>query len=221
MHVLQYIFCLLSLAIFCCCCFFACLLAVFIFICSDTFSKCLNKMIEFLTRSIKRIQHYLLVSISLLVLLIQANSTGYRTCSLQIGQAVVQNLFDDVLYANNLYNTEGVFFSITRQEKEKERQRDVIQWCIHKYEYKHKHKHIFLLHFNHMLMSVCVCLTWIREWCSVKDSLQQILLHLHLHFHYTHAHINHGRSKCKRKREEEKQLSNSNWNIHVCINIAK
>lgn len=117
--VVCFLFCLLAGLL-------ACLLVVFIFICSDTFSKCLNKMIEFLTRSIKRIQHYLLVSISLLVLLIQANSTGYRTCSPQIYQAVVQNLFDDVLYANNLYNTEGgFFFSIIRYKKK--RKRDVIQ----------------------------------------------------------------------------------------------
>lgn len=111
--------------------FFACLLVCFaavslyIYIDSDSFSKCLNKMIEFLTRSIKRIPHYLLVSISLLALLIQANSTGYRTYSRRIGQAVdLQNLFDDVLYANNLYTKQRrIFFSIIRYEKK----RDVIQ----------------------------------------------------------------------------------------------
>lgn len=77
--------------------------AVYIFFHFTFTEECLNKMIEFLTRSIKRIPHYLLASISLLVLLIRVNSTGCRTYSHRIGQAVdLLNLLDDVLYANNL-----------------------------------------------------------------------------------------------------------------------
>lgn len=82
---------------------FLCSLCIFSSILLSPKNVLIRWLIEFLTRSIKRIPHYLLASISLLVLLIRVNSTGCRTYSHRIGQAVdLLNLLDDVLYANNL-----------------------------------------------------------------------------------------------------------------------